>query len=124
MTNVQAVARMVESLRALGRVEPVDEPLVQAVTSLALAVDSEPGNASLWREYRAAVGDLRALNSAGTNDDEIGRIIAAIRGGAEVGDTAPAKPRDSRRRSGAADGTVRNTADAVAAVGARRRAGD
>ncbi len=124
MNNSEAVARMVESLRTLGRVEPIDEPLVQTVVTLAAAVDSEPGNASLWREYRAAVVDLRALNSAGNNDDEIGRIIAAIRGGAEVGDTAKANPRNARRGSGATNDGVRHAADAVAKVGARRRAGD
>jgi hypothetical protein len=55
------VERTLTVMGAGGLLEDVDDALVEAVRSLARAVDSDPGNASLWREYRAVLADLREL---------------------------------------------------------------
>lgn len=123
MSNSSAAQVMIGALRALGRVEPVDEALVETVVALALAVDMAPDNASLWREYRSSLVELRNVGGTNEQGNEIEKLIEALRGGPEVRDTAPPKPRNARPRGGKADGAVRNTADAVATDGARRRAG-
>jgi hypothetical protein len=81
--NRTAIETMVTALRESGRIEPVDEARVTAAVALADAVDADPTNASLWREYRAAVETLRQVSDGGTDD------FAALMAGlsAEVGDT-------------------------------------
>jgi hypothetical protein len=123
LNNTKAAAAMIAALRSLGRVEPVDEALVETVVGLAAAVDNAPDNASLWQQYRSAVGDLRNVGGTNEQGNEIENLIAALRGGPTVRDAAPPKPRNARPRSGTPDGAVRNTTDAVAANGPRRRAG-
>jgi hypothetical protein len=124
MTNHQAAMLMVKALRALGRVEPVDEAMVMSVLSLAVSVDGAPDNASLWREYRSAIADLRNIGGSNEQGNEIEKLIEALRGGPEVRDAPPPKPKQSRPRSRKADGAVRDPADAVAAARPRRGVGD
>lgn len=82
MKNTTAARRTIASLRDAGRLELVDEALVQVVLSLAAAVDNNPESAPLWREYRAAV---HALGSVGeSHSDPIGDLVAGLF--AEVGD--------------------------------------
>lgn len=86
--NLSALDETVSALRALGRLEDVDAATVEAARSLAMAVDEQPGNASLWREYQAAV---RSLREVGADDDgglDIDAIVAAIRGDAPLGNAA------------------------------------
>ena len=123
MNNTGAAATMIAALRALGRIEPIDEALVETVVTLAAAIDGAPENASLWREYRSAITDLRNVGGTNEQGNEIEKLIEAIRGGAEVRDATPARPRKSRPASRAANDGVRNTADAVATNGPRRRPG-
>jgi hypothetical protein len=80
--NRSAIEIMVASLREAGRLEPVDEARVIAACALADAVDADPTNASLWREYRAAVETLRQASDGGT--DEFATLLAGL--SAEVGD--------------------------------------
>lgn len=75
--NSDAIQRTVKILRGSGLIPEGGDAVVQICLSLAAAVDSEPGNASLWREYRQAVEALRSLESAGGSD--IDDLIAAIR---------------------------------------------
>jgi len=57
-----------DSLKALsGRLGAGHEALVVMVRSLARAVDEQPHNASLWREYRASVETLLEV-TAGDDD--------------------------------------------------------
>ena len=81
--NRTAIETTVQALRDSGRLDPVDEARVTAAFALADAVDSDPTNASLWREYRAAVEILRLASDGGTDD------FAALMAGlsAEVGDS-------------------------------------
>jgi hypothetical protein len=65
--NRTAVEETVEALMAAGRLEGVDSARVAMVRALADAVDADPTNASLWREYRAAEVSLREV---GENDDD------------------------------------------------------
>ena len=62
MTNLAAALVMLEAMRDLGRINPIDEARVVTLVSLAEAVDRDPGNASLWREYRAAEAALREFD--------------------------------------------------------------
>lgn len=90
--NRTAVEATVKALRDNGRLEQVDEARVIAACALADAVDADPTNASLWREYRAAVETLRQASDGGTDD------FAALMAGlsAEVGDTKNSRTRQSR----------------------------
>lgn len=67
-TNAQGLERTLKALA--GRLGPDDEALVALARGLAAAVDDDPANAALWREYRAAVTALgRAGVDSGADDD-------------------------------------------------------
>lgn len=74
--NRSAVELTVAALQELGRVEKVDSARVAAAQALADAVDADPGNASLWREYRAALESLRQVGDGGS--DEFGKLLASL----------------------------------------------
>jgi predicted ArsR family transcriptional regulator len=97
MSNARAAEMTVQTLRALGRLDAVDEAAVQAVLSLAEAVDTEPHNAAMWREYQSALRALREIGPDDGDHDEIAELIEAIRGTAQVVDEAKPEPRNSRR---------------------------
>jgi hypothetical protein len=65
--NRKAIEKTIEAMTALGRLDGVDSARVAMVRALADAVDADPTNASLWREYRAAEVSLREV---GDNDDD------------------------------------------------------
>lgn len=75
--NAAAIAKVIAALTELGRLEDVDAALVQSAQSLAEAVDAQPDNASLWREYRAAEAALRACGQ-GKGDDALARALAEL----------------------------------------------
>ena len=75
--NANAIAKVIAALRSLGRLEDVDAAVVQAAQSLAEAVDAQPDNASLWREYRAAEAALRSLGQ-GKGDDALTQALAEL----------------------------------------------
>jgi len=63
--NVDAIDETIGLLVETGVIEfPGDTARVEIARNLALAVDAEPGNANLWRQYREAVECL--------NDDDRG----------------------------------------------------
>jgi len=90
--NRTAVETTVEALRSTGRLEAMDEARVIAACALADAVDADPTNASLWREYRAAVETLGLATDGGT--DEFAALMAGL--SAEVGDSKNRRTRESR----------------------------
>ena len=108
MSNRDAVAETIKALEIEGRLTSADAAIVQMVEGLADAVDNDPGNASLWREFRAALETLRQIGLEGEQDeDEISVIIAALRGSASVQyseDSGPVKSRPRGRASGGAAG--------------------
>lgn len=74
--NRSAVEETVSALEQLGRLEQIDSARVAAARALADAVDADPGNASLWREYRAALESLRQIGSDGT--DDFGKLLESL----------------------------------------------
>jgi predicted lipoprotein len=66
--NRTAVEEMLEAMRSAGLLENIDAARVTMLQTLADAVDMEPTNASLWREYRAAESSIRE-NTAHDQDD-------------------------------------------------------
>lgn len=83
-TNREAIDVVIGALGAAGRLEAADEAIVVAARSLADAVDADPGNASLWREYRAIEQRLRSTGEASSNG--LDAVLATMR--APMGDTA------------------------------------
>lgn len=59
-------------------VTPAAAADVQAARTLAKAVDDNPGQASLWREYREALAVLRGLVVT-EERDEFADVLAALR---------------------------------------------
>lgn len=90
--NRTAVELTIRALSALGRLSDVDEARVAIVRALADAVDVEPLNASLWREFRAAESDLRELTN--NDDDDFTALLQSL--SSEVGDTKKAGARKPR----------------------------
>lgn len=107
-TNFEAVQQTIGALTSDGKLRPEHSAVVAMVEGLASSVDEEPGNASLWREFRAALETLRQIGLEGEQDeDEISVIIAALRGSASVQyseDSGPVKSRPRGRASGGAAG--------------------
>ena len=81
--NRTAVELTILALNNLGRLEDIDAAKVASAQTLADAVDADPTNASLWREYRAAEQALR--ESHDTTADEFAQLLADL--SAEVGNT-------------------------------------
>lgn len=120
--NSDAVAQTVEALRVAGCLRDQDAALVQVVQSLALAVDSEPGNASLWREFRAALDSLMRLGEVNDGGvDEIGSLIEALRGAASLDDAEVVGSSDVGAGSRSDFRAPRRSSDAVAARGRKPR---
>lgn len=77
-SNATGLERTIKALQAAGRLADEDQALLALSRGLAAAVDADPENAALWREYRAA---LVALSSAGSDnvDDDTRDFILSIR---------------------------------------------
>jgi hypothetical protein len=84
-TNSGQIEQTLRELRRLGRLEKIDAAKVQALRSMARALDDEPGRAALWRVYLDAVQELTASGDDGGAFDE---AVAAMF--AEVPDAPPA----------------------------------
>jgi hypothetical protein len=70
------------------RLSDETEALVALARGLAAAVDADPGNAALWREYRAAVTALSEVGADSDIDDDTAAFLLALRSPvrAKVGD--------------------------------------
>jgi hypothetical protein len=77
-SNKTGLERTVKALDAAGRLDDTDQALLALARSLAAAVDAEPENAALAREYRAA---LVALSTAGADniDDDTRQFLLTVR---------------------------------------------
>lgn len=78
VTNAAGLEKTLKALRSEGRLDDNHAALVAMAKGLAQAVDSEPDNAALWREYRAV---LVALSNAGSDniDDDTRDFLLRIR---------------------------------------------
>jgi hypothetical protein len=54
-TNAEAMETTLSALQKMGRLEDVDAARVQALRSMAEALDAKPFNSQMWREYREAL---------------------------------------------------------------------
>ena len=107
MLNREAVDQTIGAMESDGKLKPEHAALVTMVQGLASSVDEEPQNASLWREFRAALETLRQIGLEDEQDeDEISLIIAALRGSASVHNAEDAGPVKSRSRGGKARPTA------------------
>ena len=79
--NEQAARGVVTALRALGRLEPINEARVIAFIQLACSVDDEPSSPGLWKNYREAEICLREM---GDGDNALDNLLSSLR------DTTPA----------------------------------
>jgi hypothetical protein len=86
-TNRDAVEETLSALDQLGRLERVDSALVQALRSMATALDFDPQNAALWGRYLSALDGVLGANDDA--DSDLAAALAEIRGSAEVGDSSP-----------------------------------
>ena len=82
-TNRGQLEQTLKELRRLGRVEKIDAAAVQALRSIAFALDADPSNAALWRQYREALRELTADDGDSSADDAAADLYA------EVGDAPP-----------------------------------
>jgi hypothetical protein len=71
-----------KELRRLGRIEKIDAAVVQALRSMAFALDEDPSRAALWRQYREALRELTADDDDGTAAAALAELFT------EVGDAA------------------------------------
>jgi len=76
MSNCDALIRFVTHVYPDG-VPATDAPIVQAAAMLAQAVDQNPTTASLWAQYRGALGDL--MEVTGNDGDEIEWLAEQLR---------------------------------------------
>jgi hypothetical protein len=90
--NRTAAETTIAALETHGSLGDVDAARVALVRALADAVDADPTNASLWREYRAAEQALREADDS--TSDEFTRLLAAL--SAEMGDTETTRTPQSR----------------------------
>ena len=82
-TNRAQLERTLRELRRLGRVEEIDAATVQSLRSMAFALDADPSNAALWRQYREGVRELTADDDDGSADAALAELFP------EVGDAPP-----------------------------------
>jgi hypothetical protein len=86
--NLVAIRRTLVELDRLGRFEEVDAARRQALLSMAQALDENPFNSQMWREYRESLNEvLRADDDA---DDGLAAALAAIGSGPSLGDAEKA----------------------------------
>lgn len=73
----RAVERTLRMLKGEGTLDRIPDALVELCRGVADACDCEPGNAALWREFRAALDDLREA-AAGAPDDDTADFLISI----------------------------------------------
>jgi hypothetical protein len=83
--NAEAIEVTLHALGEAGRLEDIDAARVQALRSIAEALDEKPWNSQMWREYRES---LEGLTADDADDGELAAILAEL--SAPVRDTPPA----------------------------------
>lgn len=82
-TMVAAIERTLVELDRLGRFEEIDAARIQALRSMAAALDSNPFNSQMWREFRESLNEIvRADDDA---DDDLAAALAQIAGATPMG---------------------------------------
>lgn len=80
-TNVAAIEVTLAALEQMGRLEDIDAARVQALRSMAAALDEHPFNSQMWREYREAIAGLTADDSSRGDsiDDLLDELSSSVR---------------------------------------------
>jgi hypothetical protein len=78
-TNRGQLEQTLKELRRLERIGKADAAAVQALRSMAGALDEDPSNAALWRQYREALKELRADDGNGSADAALAELFAEAR---------------------------------------------
>lgn len=90
--NTTGLKKTLEAMQTAGQLEDVDAAVIALAEGLAAAVDDDPANGALWREYRAALTALREAGDAGGDDDDTAAFrfsIQAPRGASLVNTSQP-----------------------------------
>jgi hypothetical protein len=78
--NVSAINETLGELRRMGRLEKIDAARIQALRSMAAALDQNPFNSQMWREYREAIEGLTAHDGDdGAVDDLLNELSSPVR---------------------------------------------
>ena len=118
--NRDVAENLVAVLRDMARVERVDEAICSTAVLLGEAVDTDPSNAALWGQFRAALADLRSVG-AGDNGDAFADLLAEL--SAPVPNTPVDQPGNTRSASRARVSAVPPPADGPPTAGGRRGRG-
>lgn len=80
-TNAKAIEITLAELGRMGRLEDVDAARIQALRSIAAALDENPFNSQMWREYREAIEGLTADDGDhdGSIEDLIDELSSSVR---------------------------------------------
>ena len=81
-----AMERTLTELQRLGRFEDVDAARVQALRSMAAALDARPYNSQMWRELRESLNEV--LEADEDADDNLAAALAQISSGTSLGNPA------------------------------------
>lgn len=86
--NRAAAEATIGALKEAGHLQPVDSARIATLQALADAVDADPDNASLWREYRATEASLREVHDE--TDPDLPDLVAGL-------STPVVKPANARK---------------------------
>ncbi len=75
-SNRVAMQILIDTLWNMGRLEKIDAARIEICRLLADAVDANPENANLWRQYREAEEVLRSVGAKDVED--FNAVIASI----------------------------------------------
>jgi hypothetical protein len=78
-TNHGQLEQTLKELHRLGRIEKIDAAFVQALRSMSFALDGDPSNAALWRQYREALRELTADDDDGSADAALAALFPEVR---------------------------------------------
>jgi hypothetical protein len=78
-TNRGQLEQTLKELRRLGRIEKIHAAAVQALRSMAFALDADPANAALWKQYREALRELTADDDGDAIGDALDDLFAEVR---------------------------------------------
>ena len=78
-----AMEQTLTGLKRLGRFEDVDAARVQALRSMAVALDANPFNSQMWKELRESLNEV--LEADEDADDLVAAALAEISGGTTLG---------------------------------------
>jgi len=84
---------MIAALSRLGRIEEIDAARVQALRSLADALDLDSANARMWQVYWDAIEDV--MGAGEHVDSGLEEVLAQIRGAGPLGDSPKARAQNA-----------------------------